>query len=107
MTDPVKLPPFSGFTEVFKIDLFYDISSFEMGESFFGTLNKATCKSSGSLRAVNIIDKFVTMNDEVYNRIKFESRILSEADHPCILKVHELLEDQEYFYIVQELHSGK
>ena len=58
------------------------------------------------LRAVKIIDK-EQLGKENWSFIKNEIAILSELDHPNIVKIYEFFENHQFFYIVMELVKGR
>lgn len=46
------------------------------------------------------------MKDEDRIALQNEIDILKQIDHPNIVKMHQIFEDEKYFYIVMELLSG-
>jgi serine/threonine protein kinase len=56
-------------------------------------------------RAVKILTK-KNMNKNVKKAIRNEYEILANLDHPHIVKLYEIFEDQSYFYLVQQYCKG-
>ena len=57
------------------------------------------------MRAVKIIKKKALAEDE-RKKLKNEAEILSQMDHPNIIKLFEMFEDKKYYYIITELLTG-
>ena len=57
------------------------------------------------IRAVKIIKK-EAMNEEQETSFKYEISILQKLDHPNIIKLYEVFEDDRKYYLVQELCKG-
>ena len=69
----------------------------------------ATHLRTGQDRVVKRIDKVKRRKahiDDGEGRLRSEVRMLSLLDHPNILKIHELYEDKQYFYLVSEALTG-
>lgn len=60
---------------------------------------------SGAIRAVKMLSKTKLSKEEIADIAK-EIAIITELDHPNILKVFEQYEDKKYLYIVTELIEG-
>lgn len=74
-----------------------------IGSGSFGKVFKATCKSTGVLRAIKQIDKSLISN---VKQFEVETNILKELDHPNVIKMYETFEDGDYVYLVMELCEG-
>jgi calcium/calmodulin-dependent protein kinase I len=90
-----------------KIDSIEDTYVFGelLGEGIDGIVKKAVLRSTGEERAVKIVHKSAMDEDEI-SALSNEINILSEVDHPNIVKLYEAFETDEYFYIVMELMQG-
>ena len=78
----------------------------EIGTGSFGRVVLAEQISTGQLRAVKEITKPRTKSDPSQSKFICEVEILSKLDHPNILKVLELYETDDKYYIVTELLTG-
>jgi calcium/calmodulin-dependent protein kinase I len=87
-----------------KITDFYKIED-ELGAGSFAVVRYAVNKVTGQEVAVKIIDrKDMGEDDEVALRTEVE--ILSNLDHPNVVKMFEVFEAEDYLYIVLELMTG-
>ena len=46
------------------------------------------------------------MTEEDRNGLQNEIDILKQVDHPNIVKLHDVYEDEKYFFLVMELMNG-
>ena len=44
--------------------------------------------------------------DDMQSDFEREALILSEFDHPNIVKLHDVYEDEKYFFLIMELMTG-
>jgi calcium-dependent protein kinase len=79
-----------------KVKLFNDFTILTGG---FGTVNICIHKDLQERRAVKILSK-KNMSNSVKNAIRNEYEILANMDHPHIVKLFEIFEDKNYFYLV-------
>lgn len=87
-----------------KITDYYKIED-ELGAGSFAVVRSGVSKSTGEEVAIKIIDrKEMQEDDEVALRTEVE--ILSGLDHPNVVKMHEVFDEEDYLYIVLELMSG-
>ena len=75
----------------------------KLGEGSYGKIYKAKNKISGDIRAMKQIDKS-KITDMV--TFKNEIEILSKMDHPNIIKLFEVFEDNKFFYLINDLCTG-
>lgn len=76
-----------------------------LGEGMDGEVRKAVHYKTGEEYAVKVITKSAMDEDEVL-ALNNEINILSEIDHPNIVKLHEAYETDDKLYIVMELMKG-
>jgi calcium/calmodulin-dependent protein kinase I len=76
-----------------------------LGEGSFAVVRKAIKKSTNEEFAVKIIDKTNLESDDQL-ALQTEVEILSQIDHPNIVKLHEIYDDKTRFNMVMELMTG-
>lgn len=86
-----------------KIDEFYSMEKGRLGEGAFGTVRKATCKTTKIKRAIKSIQKSATQE---MKKLKEEIEIVRLLDHPNIVRLFESFEDRKTVYLVLELCEG-
>jgi calcium-dependent protein kinase len=89
-----------------KLDRIQDVYNLEkkkLGEGSYGSVCKATHKSTGVERAIKTIAKKNMKNIE---RFKKEIAIMKIMDHPNIIKLFETFEDHQNIYLAMELCTG-
>lgn len=62
-------------------------------------------KNTGIVRACKIIYKDAT-DAEDKKKLLNEVEIMKNIDHPHILKIYEVFEDEIYYYLVTEMCTG-
>ena len=84
------------------ITVFYEIIK-KIGEGAYGKIYKVKNKQSGDIRAMKQIIK-----SKITDIAKFQTeiKILSMVDHPNIVRLFEVIEDDKYFNLIQELCTG-
>lgn len=75
----------------------------DLGHGSYGNVIKVMHKTSKSIRAMKIIPKEAIASGVDSNEILNEINILRKLDHPYIMKIFEFFEDDENFYIINEL----
>ena len=85
------------------VNAVYDINTTSIGEGGFGEVYMAKHKKTEELRAIKKIRK-----KKIHDLTYFENEVmaLKLADHPNIIKLYELYQDDKYVYLVQELCTG-
>ena len=76
-----------------------------LGQGAFGEVRKCTTRDTKVIRAVKLIKK-ESMNQEEEESFKQEIGILKRLDHPNILKLYEVFDDDKRYYLVTELCKG-
>ena len=84
------------------ITQFYEVIK-KIGEGAYGKIYKVKNKQSGDIRAMKQITK-----SKIPDITKFQTeiKILSMVDHPNIVRLFEVIEDDKYFNLLQELCTG-
>ena len=92
------------FVTIIKGDItqFYQVIK-KIGEGAYGKIYKVKNKQSGDIRAMKQITK-----SKIPDITKFQTeiQILSMVDHPNIVRLFEVIEDDKYFNLLQELCTG-
>jgi len=93
--------------EIFKKGDIKDKFLFEktLGQGSFGEVKKVKNKATGEELAVKIINK-ADMQQEDLLALQTEVEILSQIDHPNVVKLFEVWEDKLKFYMVMEIMTG-
>ena len=92
------------FVSIYKGDItqYYEIIK-KIGEGGYGKIYKVKNKESGDIRAMKQILKSKIPDIEKFQN---EIKILSIVDHPNIVRLFEVIEDDKYFNLFQELCTG-
>ena len=101
--DNIKISKES-FVTICKGDItqFYEVIT-KIGEGSYGKIYKVKNKQSGDIRAMKQIMKSKIPNIEKFQN---EIKILTMVDHPNIVRLFEVIEDDKYFNLLQELCTG-
>jgi calcium-dependent protein kinase len=81
----------------------YHIQPKELGHGHYGVVRKCQERSTGLWFAIKSIRKRKVGKIEVLKR---EIEILKEVNHPNIINLHEVYEDEKYLHLVTELCTG-
>ena len=84
------------------ITQFYEVIK-KIGEGSYGKIYKVKNKQSGDIRAMKQILKSKIPD---LNKFQNEIKILAMVDHPNIVRLFEVIEDDKYFNLFQELCTG-
>ena len=79
----------------------YDIQN-KIGEGRFAHVYRGIHKPSGRIVAIKILEK-ENLSSQELNMIQNEFEILKICQHPNILKLYDVIENHEKFYIITEL----
>jgi len=77
----------------------------ELGSGSFGKVYEAEHRQTHQRRAVKELEKSAA-EKETHAKFISEVEILSRLDHPHILKLYELYEDANKYYVVSEILTG-
>lgn len=81
----------------------YDVIK-DLGKGSFGSVIKARNKFTGIVSAVKIIDKNRMKEGTLTKTLLYqEIEVVQQIEHPCIMRVFDVMEDADYFYISCEL----
>jgi len=78
----------------------------EIGKGGFSIVYQATKKKDGKEFAVKCIKKEMVEGEDI-KLLRREVQIMKKLDHPNILKLFEVYEDDKQFFLVMELVKGK
>ena len=78
-----------------------------LGEGAFGTVCKATLRSTGKVYAMKVIEKVHAQRHGGLPQVKNEKDVLIRLDsHPNIVRLHSTFHDADHLYILLEYASG-
>ena len=103
-----KTPNIKNFKSLKKIESIkdhYDLDK-QLGKGSYGIVYKATNKITNETVAIKSIRKSNLKQKVLRELMLQELDVLKMSSHPNIMTVHELLEDENYYYIVSELLEG-
>eukprot|EP00915_Cephaloidophora_sp_WS-2016_P010811 GHVH01015911.1.p1 GENE.GHVH01015911.1~~GHVH01015911.1.p1 ORF type:complete len:659 (+),score=82.83 GHVH01015911.1:3061-5037(+) len=87
-----------------QLEDYYSFSkSSNLGKGSYGTVSKVRCLFSENVRALKTILKSKIEN---ITRLKREILIMKRLDHPGIIRLHEVFEDDTNLYLVMEMCTG-
>jgi calcium-dependent protein kinase len=75
----------------------------KLGEGSYGSVYKVLCKLTRQERAMKIIRKSDVTDEE---NVFAELEVLKQLDHPNILKLYEVFEEEDFFYVLTEFCEG-
>ena len=74
----------------------------KIGEGTFSKVKLGLNMFTGQKVAIKILDKMKLIEEEGIERVVRELKILSELNHPNIIKIYKIIEDEKYYYVVME-----
>ena len=83
------------------IEDFYDMGK-EIGKGGFSTVVEAKDKKTCQKCAIKCIKKTMVEGEDI-KLLRREIKIMKRVSHPNILKLYEVFEDEDEFYLVMEL----
>ena len=84
-----------------KVTEYYEVLK-KIGEGAFSKVYKVKEKETGELRAMKEVNK----SKIGVKKFKTEIKILAMLDHPNILRLFEVIEDEKSIYLILELCTG-
>lgn len=90
--EPVREEPIEDFYELGK----------EIGRGGFSVVVEALEKKTGDKCAIKCIKKTMVEGDDI-KLLRREIKIMKKVSHPNILKLYEVFEDEDEFFLVMEL----
>jgi len=81
----------------------YKIDTKVVGEGTYGVVFKGVDNDTGELRAIKRISREKIRN---YQRFLNEINALKTLDHPNVIKLFEIYQDENYIYLVMEYLAG-
>ena len=78
----------------------------ELGQGSFAVVYKAFHKVTSEYVAVKMLSKVAILQNDMLDPVMRELEIMKMADHPLVVHLFEVLEDENYIYIVMELLEG-
>eukprot|EP01099_Mayorella_cantabrigiensis_P001392 TRINITY_DN1603_c0_g1_i1.p1 TRINITY_DN1603_c0_g1~~TRINITY_DN1603_c0_g1_i1.p1 ORF type:complete len:417 (-),score=117.60 TRINITY_DN1603_c0_g1_i1:429-1592(-) len=88
---------------------FYEFGE-EIGQGGFSVVYKATSKKSGEAFAIKRIQRGLEGDEGDgmdIEQLKREIHIMKKLNHPNVLKLFEVFEEEDYFFLVTEFVEGK
>jgi calcium/calmodulin-dependent protein kinase I len=78
-----------------------------LGQGAFGVVRLCMHKDSGKTFAIKIMQKRAIEKQQIYVQLlQNELSILGEKSHPNIIRIVDLIEDNDNYYVVSELVKG-
>ena len=87
-----------------KIVDYYKVDE-ELGRGSFAVVKSGTNRKTGEQVAIKIFDK-ATLEEDDELALQTEVDILSQMDHPNVVKLYEIFDEKEFMYLVMELMTG-
>lgn len=103
--EPVSLLDEEGGVRREPIEDFYELGK-EIGRGGFSVVIECTEKKTGEKYAIKCIKKTMVEGDDI-KLLRREIAIMKGVSHPNILKLYEVFEDEDEFFLVMELVEGK
>lgn len=103
---PLHMGDFKKFKKLKNIDDRYLFGK-TLGQGAFGTVKLCMHKDSQKTFAIKIMHKVAIKKQHIYiELLQNELQILGEKSHPNIIRIVDLIEDNENYYIVSEVVKG-
>ena len=74
----------------------------KIGEGTFSKVKLGINMFTGQKVAIKILNKKKLIEEEGIERVVRELKILSELNHPNIIKIYKIIEDEKHYYVVME-----
>jgi len=92
-------------TQTEPIENYYTLGK-EIGRGGFSVVVEGTSKKTGEKFAIKCIKKTMVEGEDI-KLLRREVQIMKKVNHPNVLKLYEVFEDDEEFFLVMELVIGK
>jgi serine/threonine protein kinase len=103
---PLSMNDFKKFKPIEDINQRYEFGDF-LGQGAFGKVLKCTLKDTGNEFAIKVMAKEMVKKRKVFlELLENELSILGSKCHPKIIRIVDLLEDTQNYYIVSEIVAG-
>lgn len=76
-----------------------------LGSGGFGEVYLGKHKKTGTERAIKVVNKS-EVDESINAAVLHEFNVVRKLDHPNILKMYNLYQDESYFYIVTDIYKG-
>jgi len=83
---------------------FYKIGK-TLGEGAYGKVYQVQHRTTGMIRGMKALKKKSVLREEK-EKLFSEVSILKDLDHPNIVKLYELFQDENYYYLIMEFCTG-
>ena len=85
-----------------------DLYEFEntIAKGSFGNVKVGVCSKTMQRYAIKTIRKYHLLSSDMNGYFFNELTVLQRCEHQNLMRVHELIEDDDSFYIVSELLEG-
>ena len=77
----------------------YKYEKIKIGRGSYSTVFKGIDIRNNNIVAIKKIDKYLVNNQ---NRLKYEIDVMKSLKHPNIVKLYDVIEDEEYYYLILE-----
>ena len=73
-----------------------------IGEGTFSKVKLGINKVTGQKVAIKILDKLKLIEEEGIERVLREIKISSDLDHPNIIKIYKIIDEDKYYLVIME-----
>jgi len=97
---------FLTITAFLDLNEFYNTAGVILGTGMTGSVTVCTNKKTKVKYALKTLTKARVMQDKL-KQLREEIKIMTELDHPHILRLHECFENDDNIYLILDLCTGK
>ena len=102
----IRMETYKAFKKMKRVEDRYAFGK-TLGQGAFGLVRLCMHKDSGKSFAIKIMSKKAIKKHEIYVQLlENELAILGSKSHPNIIRVVDLIEDNDNYYVVSELVKG-
>lgn len=103
---PLSMNDYKKFKSIDNIEQKYTLGGF-LGSGAFGQVRKCTHIDTGNEFAIKVMQKDMVQKRKIYLKLlENELSILGSKCHPKIIRIVDLMEDANNYYIVSEIVEG-